>query len=131
MGCGTSSIHDRSPHRRHFQYPLRAYGVWNTNTDALTFLVHVFQYPLRAYGVWNMRTSARASSRLNFQYPLRAYGVWNRDTPRGDGYGRSLSVPSAGLWGVEPSRQQRPARWNWPFSTLCGPMGCGTRERER
>ena len=40
--------------RRTFQYPLRAYGVWNPTRPPRTLAVTaIFQYPLRAYGVWN------------------------------------------------------------------------------
>ena len=61
-----------------------------------------FQYPLRAYGVWNNAIRNRQMSAAYFQYPLRAYGVWNR-------LSRVTELVTAGT-----------------FSTLCGPMGCGT-----
>ena len=63
-----------------------------------------FQYPLRAYRVWNTLALSCALLCVLFQYPLRAYRVWNSD--------RVFSAWIAVL----------------SFSTLCGPIGCGTSQ---
>ena len=57
-----------------------------------------FQYPLRAYGLWNPPVARPALDRTGFQYPLRAYGLWNLANRRTSWQSAHLSVPSAGLW---------------------------------
>ncbi len=104
MGCGTNMwFHENTP-QKPFQYPLRAYGLWNPGAAGQQHRERYFQYPLRAYGLWNIETA---------DIPVRS--IW-------------LSVPSAGLWAVEQPSEKL-SRWNGSsFSTLCGPMGCGTRQ---
>ena len=116
----------KHPSWHFFQYPLRAYGVWNSFTTNKRGRWSAFQYPLRAYGVWNT-TAAGTDGRLPaFQYPLRAYGVWNCGSGKSRRRQRQLSVPSAGLWGVERITAPSVPPLIVTFSTLCGPMGCGT-----
>ena len=56
-----------------------------------------FQYPLRAYRVWNLHQTSIARTFATFQYPLRAYRVWNVRNERSIMPLLRLSVPSAGL----------------------------------
>ena len=53
MGCGTVEERQLQLAARRFQYPLRAYGVWNRGVQPRAVSAPYFQYPLRAYGVWN------------------------------------------------------------------------------
>ena len=39
-----------------------------------------FQYPLRAYRVWNGGWTTEYQPGRFFQYPLRAYRVWNAES---------------------------------------------------
>ncbi len=102
MGCGTEIEANCLLLMRNFQYPLRAYGLWNGCSCNACLAEQGFQYPLRAYGLWNPNSAETPVTKISFQYPLRAYGLWN-----------SLTTIAAGR--RDPS-----------FSTLCGPMGCGT-----
>ncbi len=77
MGCGTAVFDIEATDLAAFQYPLRAYGLWNAQSAAQRLLLQIFQYPLRAYGLWNSLAQGRA------------------------GMHDALSVPSAGLWAVE------------------------------
>ena len=56
-----------------------------------------FQYPLRAYRVWNLTIRNDIDIMSLFQYPLRAYRVWNTRVYAHNGANFDLSVPSAGL----------------------------------
>ena len=139
------------PRRENFQYPLRAYGVWNLRitycviATRLTFSTlcgpmgcgtavvdanptprHAFSTLCGPMGCGTQLLQILQPSRQNFQYPLRAYGVWNSCSKPGCWAISSLSVPSAGLWGVEHCSVARSPQPEYPFSTLCGPMGCGT-----
>ena len=103
MGCGTVAIKSLVKVTTAFQYPLRAYGVWNCEPLAASSKLPSFQYPLRAYGVWNALVALDRFNQVAsfstlcgpmgcgtllledeleelpiFQYPLRAYGVWNQ-----------------------------------------------------
>ncbi len=53
MGCGTHNRRVPIGFGQHFQYPLRAYGLWNDDFVTFPGTWRCFQYPLRAYGLWN------------------------------------------------------------------------------
>ena len=103
MGCGTLLAAFNLFTSTVFQYPLRAYGVWNPSRTAETppvlapfstlcgpmgcgttygtmekYTVQELSVP--SAGLWGVeRESQQGCFRLPhcFQYPLRAYGVWN------------------------------------------------------
>ena len=61
-----------------FQYPLRAYGLWNE--DDLNELLARLRLSVPSAGLWAMElpeAAVRSFSHSHFQYPLRAYGLWN------------------------------------------------------
>ncbi len=127
MGCGTVRIEYVIPRPLHFQYPLRAYGLWN-GVSLMRAMVRGWPFSTLCgpMGCGTHVTRSAMKLHQSFQYPLRAYGLWNTIEPTGLMYGACLSVPSAGLWAVERRRQCTTlSRW-LSFSTLCGPMGCGT-----
>ena len=127
MGCGTSVALPKIMILGNFQYPLRAYGVWNAIAEGPQSLRDTFQYPLRAYGVWNMLEAQEMSLRgATFSTLCGPMGCGTSNLLYYSAHSLLLSVPSAGLWGVEPSPRRPQAGFHASFSTLCGPMGCGT-----
>ena len=78
MGCGTIlTLWSEQPYLA-FQYPLRAYGVWNVGalTAALLALV-AFSTLCGPMGCGTGGLTGGVTAWGDFQYPLRAYGVWN------------------------------------------------------
>ena len=101
MGCGTGLPAGMNDDVRVLSVP--SAGLWGVEQRSLKYVKAVlnFQYPLRAYGVWNSVSVIIHLSAPVFQYPLRAYGVWNVHGDETVSVYDDLSVPSAGLWGVE------------------------------
>ena len=151
MGCGTSGALGRGAARRVFQYPLRAYGVWNQTHLPASRCTYDLSVP--SAGLWGVELQQALDVAVDEELSVPSAGLWGVE-PASRAVMRSgavLSVPSAGLWGVEPSSAARrraatglsvPSAGLWgvelrrfvvfvvlvrPFSTLCGPMGCGTR----
>ncbi len=130
MGCGTALEPFDLKTDDNFQYPLRAYGLWNSRSTrpsvagGITFstlcgpmgcgtlpsettsrMTRDLSVP--SAGLWAVEPTERFTRRGlvdDFQYPLRAYGLWNCGSRACTQDVETLSVPSAGLWAVEPPR---------------------------
>ncbi len=62
-----------------FQYPLRAYGLWNV--VVCSPMLHWCYLSVPSAGLWAVEPPRSAwidDCWSRFQYPLRAYGLWNR-----------------------------------------------------
>ncbi len=78
MGCGTT-IFGTPAIAGALSVP--SAGLWAVEHAAesyINILYSDFQYPLRAYGLWNPTSGVYKTPDLHFQYPLRAYGLWNQ-----------------------------------------------------
>ena len=126
MGCGTASHWPPPQSCRAFSTLCGPMGCGTRLSGAQPRRLPPFQYPLRAYGVWNSYRQADSDAIVALSVP--SAGLWGveRGHPPSAAFATTLSVPSAGLWGVERCRRCMSYKNRYTFSTLCGPMGCGT-----